>query len=105
MISKELLSKVLGYKQPDVIKLYGKTDVTLVFGDDMVSINIYELAHKCKEWAKRTGFMIESDNMNEARVYPTDENGWILKKEIEFLEDSEPEAVFKACEWILKKTK
>ncbi len=106
MISKKLLSKILNLNIFNVEKI--STESNLHYGyytenhqERSGEINIYELAHLCKEWAKRTGFMIESDNSNESRVYPTDENGWVLKKEIDFFANSEPEAIFQACGWIL----
>jgi len=105
MISEKLLLEVLDY--PNGIVNFGLYDnevmvlSTTACHDDIY--NVYELAHLCKVWAKAVGYMIESDNSNECRVYPTDENGWILKKEIEFIEDSEPEAIFKACEFILER--
>jgi len=74
--------------------------------------NIYELAHKCKEWAIAKGFSIESRviTFNKALVAV-----WDIEKmncatrldELSTVFNTEPEAIFKACQWILdnKETK
>ena len=87
MINKELLSKVLDNEVPYQVKVHKiiiKNNSLNYFYNSKDSggglfeaneyINIYELAHKCKEWAL-----------------------------IRFLAESEPEAIFKACQWILDK--
>ena len=81
--------------------------------------NIYELAHKCKEWACKKGYSIISisdfdirhdtiDNYDKyyftayinMNLFPE-----LNKKEYTHLHDinssTEPEAIFKACQWIL----
>jgi len=97
MISKELAKAVLSgeYKK-------------LTYSDGEVlacHINICELAHKCKEWARTNNYNLDSgvhgmnkelwfcfaeyslpDNINETCKY----------------EHTEPEAIFAACEWILE---
>ena len=71
-------------------------------------INIYELAHKCKEWAYSQGYIISS---GLTPVLGVNKDGWaevfssstpLDGKLHTFKQLSEPEAVFKACEWILK---
>ena len=62
----------------------------------------YHLAHKCKEWAHKLGFMVQSYQYNtKARVD-------LLKScdvdEI-FIEDTEPEAIFKATSYIMEQLK
>ena len=104
MISKELLSEVLGgnvkYFNIDGNLLYYDID----FG---THINIYELAHKCKEWTLKKGFSIHSfitEVSGESEIYKYVKNyGWRL---IQIENDStEPEAIFKACEWIYAQLK
>lgn len=56
------------------------------------------LSNKCKEWAHKLGFMVQSYQYNtKARVD-------LLKScdidEI-FIEETEPEAIFKACDYII----
>ena len=68
-------------------------------------INIYELAHKCKEWALKNGCVLNSceyeKEANCEAKHPFREDRFFgdLK---DFEANTEPEAIFKACEWILK---
>ena len=105
MISTELLSEVLYTFQE--IHYVEKLDFrTIKFGGISIegnfinsSMNIYELAHKCKEWANNKGFHLWS-MQNECQL-ETFEASHNLDIE-HFMADTEIEAVFKACEWILK---
>ena len=109
MISKELLSEVLGR---DVDKVKGIEANTLIYGcahyDGWYDeINIYELAHKCKELALSKNYEIESslfiDGSKKRIGYSQ-----VLREESPMLQktaDTEPEAIFKACEWIMEQTK
>jgi len=133
MISKELLSEVLKIKIEDIIdlKMFGKDlkyyekcllksccDGRLSDNKDSIrkSINIYELAHKCKEWATENKYTILTEDM-----YPNGYFAYVLsnKESIEnygylcehkVIKDiphnkTEPEAIFKACQWILESKK
>jgi hypothetical protein len=115
MISKELLSDVLGYR---VSKSYidDTQDVQYVDvfleGDDTGiydSINIYELAHKCKEWA----WSLHPSSLFIGTV--KEEIKWCCfvsfgvsiqpiynETRKTFYESTEPEAIFKACQWIVE---
>lgn len=113
MISKELLSEVLN-KTVGVVYTedsQGNSFTNFVrprFGDFVDEINIYELAHKCKEWATEYGYSIATGNrLDGTNKYDVlcihkDEDiecsGAIFFNEIV---DTEPEAIFKACQWIL----
>ena len=103
MISKELLSKVLDINCTAVeLPLEGSM---LGFQTDnkmfLHLINIYELAHKCKEWA----YPIE-DNYVMSSGYHDSMAFCVLESlkdsSIQFYADTEPEAVFAACQWILE---
>jgi hypothetical protein len=61
-------------------------------------INIYELAHKCKEWLKNNVSNSFSGFDNGHRFFCHIENYNIQDR---FYEDTEHEAIFKACQWIL----
>ena len=123
MISKELLSGVL---KRDVYKVKDVESNTLIYGcvhsDGWYDeINIYELAHKCKEWALSKSILELVSAMTEEGAYCQIDN--IVPSTIEydinqidtsyrtvfdsiiFDADTEPEAIFKACEWILKEKK
>ena len=127
MISKELLSEVLGVK---VLSLYTHASAEHIgycfdesCGNDIsrqMEINIYELAHKCKEWAYNLNMPLMSgyyndkkysdkDDKNEYKIYcivkmyEYSSRIWIgtIWHEI-FNADTEPEAIFEACQWILE---
>lgn len=118
MISRELLSEVLNESRVILdyeVSIcgkeihYGHTDI-----DEDGFINIYELAHKCKEWATPihsqyflTIFIGGISETTHIRQYGVD----IVDKDLcniaGFTAVTEYEAIFKACEWILdnKETK
>ena len=118
MISKELLSEVLGIPLQH-IRYNDTTNLYEIFKEDLfnwsdgsygrwsnLEVNIYELAHKCKTWAHSNGYWLS------VRLY--EPNGFNivvfshihsqLQKDLKEINDkTEPEAVFKACQWILDK--
>ena len=122
-ISKELLGEVLGY---EVDVFLGVTENEIDYtccrdknvGYEDISINIYEFAFKCKEWAISKGFQIISGFSDEPayrkqdekayaqiRYYTEDEFGNGEYEELYFMENTEIEAVIKASEYILKESK
>ena len=105
MISEALLKEVIK-KETSITNFIDDSRKIYNIGSTIVipttygshDYNIYELAHKCKEWAWRKGYLLSSscrngDNYAFCKVY---------QREIAFRCETEPEAVFKACEWILK---
>lgn len=110
MISKELLSEVLGLKVWKVLDCNMNTLRYCIYpneGDEpseyMFPINIYELAFKCKEWAYENktlcGYNIE------LKSYKSENDYWLcelMSEDITFSADTEPEAIFEACQWILE---
>ena len=107
MINKELLTEILGIeilsskevKQTSIIRYKFKS-----IGETRdSSINTYELAHLCKKWAYRNNYLIESlyNEQNEIYVH------WMsrLNSRIDFNGLSEPDSIFKACEYILEEIK
>jgi hypothetical protein len=112
--SKELLSAVLGVEVISVREIH--LNRTLLYETyKLERINIHELSHMVKEWAKNNGYSISS-----CLPIVTDEEGnpvfnyWYMAyvQNIEtvdnmmpskdFIGRTEPEAIFKAGEWILK---
>ena len=90
MISKELLKNIM----PTYDYMY------------VDELNIYELAHKCKEWAYKTHNKIISSEVSvEDWVSVVAHFYGNLQVHIEesFRGETEPEAIFKACQWILDK--
>jgi hypothetical protein len=123
MLSKELLSEVLNLDVTyvvqsqhthNVIEFYTKGVCNLYHIDNNYhfkykyfnSINTYELANKCKEWCDKS-ITINHHKDNEYR------KGWIevtinydstsVFANKSFISDTEPEAIFKACQWIYEK--
>ena len=101
--SKELLSEVLDIKVVEVYKIGSNPnfkDNTLLYRvegcGDLFTINIHELAHKCKEWANIKKGMYLSSGYDEV-----DKKWEAMMMQITFVADTEPEAIFKACQWIL----
>ena len=108
MISKELLSEVLGISIIDVQDTlykgrfyYSITNKSKPMGRQNRYINIHELAHKCKEWATSNGWYILSYYQHEYGYALPCENEEREQKEW-FDAPTEPEAIFKACEWIME---
>ena len=107
-ISKELLSDVMGihiYRRKKV----AQTSVIRYEFDNMGErrdsfINIYELQNKCKEWAFNNKKEVTS-GLTEAtvfyQVFDTHYEVW-RSVDKEFEAPTEPEAVFKCCQWILE---
>ena len=108
MISNKLLSKVLGKNCGNIHFLVRSNTIMYTIQNDVdmlikngIEINIYELAHKCKEWAYTKGFRLQ------AQKYKNMDYSCIIDEmNIEFhpakYATTEPESVFKACEFILK---
>jgi|LGVE01.1.fsa_nt_gb hypothetical protein len=112
LISVELLSDVL---ELDIIEVWDNAlavnykynasfgiakDEAHESNCDFVSknnIDVYRLAHRCKEWAYKKGFQLAS--------YKS-EHIWITKEPFKPYPyegaETEPESIIKACEWILK---
>lgn len=119
-ISKELLSEVLINNETFVLKSKNnkikkmwlfdeETNLFMVdfTGGNWFCINIYELAHKCKEWAYNKGFKIISgerlQDINALFIIEiTDMKYNLVYREFH---KSEIEAIVKASEWILKEIK
>jgi len=120
MLSSKLLSEVLGRKikegfnKNDRILIEGNNVTFAYAGEDMWSdINIHELAHKCKEWANKYNFnkvqvvdpqvklLSYVDRFGghcRIKLFPAQLDATAMS----FHEKTEPEAIFKACEWILE---
>lgn len=111
MISIELLSKVLN---KDILNIQKSTNTKILFSyksnlhsAQTSDINIYELAHKCKEWAMSKGFIVLT--YGEA-YYNVDVHYHTNKSKFGNLAFSdtaqeEPEAMFKGCQYILDQIK
>ncbi len=113
MIGKKLLSEVLSvnvskisWANPAVIVYdYGVKDKTIT--PLTKDINIYELAHKCKEWAKVNGYFLETrfiiDFKKHRCLIHYEEEGqeYTVPTCVPLCVD-ELDAVLEACEWIME---
>ena len=109
IIGKELLSEVLKCRVIEIeehldseydpcINIHYETINDTDYEGGVLLLNIYELAHKCKEWADKIGYTIWSNANGDTNVYYDGLNC------LDVQEDSANEVTFKACEWILKET-
>jgi hypothetical protein len=107
MISKELLGEVLNrpineinYKNEGVFATtirYWETPNHLAMPN---LINIYELAHKCKEWSMKHDYSLNSF-LDYNGVWFSYANNVIAGNAKQFTDVTEYEAIFKACQYIL----
>ena len=114
--SKELLSAVFG-KKIGKIEIKGvyleyehwencinhqKQDIS---GYDITRINIYELAFRVKEWALTKGLELSSHIQRAGDswciIYDNHISQDSRKRVTSIIEDTEPEAIFAAGEWVL----
>ena len=104
MISKELLSEVL--KIDDIVHIQ-KEGINYLFisraNNQAIIINIYELAHKCKDWAysKDYSYLSGRDDIFFHSYKYICSVGIDESSTEDFYADTEVEAIFKACQWIL----
>jgi hypothetical protein len=103
--SKELISEVLSKEVEEEERFIDSNSLTYVNSGIYEDINIYEFAFKCKELAFDKGFVLKSYKKQGAFSgtyhYAIDINDKIC----EWLANTEYEAIFKACEWIMEQTK
>ena len=103
MISEELLSEVIDEEVTRVDNVsHGCLNYIIKFDDDTLEldIDIHRLAHKCKMWALKQDYILKSRvfYLNGASSCEVDKP----VKEVAYEEaKSEPEAIFRACGWIL----
>ncbi len=117
IISKELLSEVLGLQKARNIKIHSLKGSTLSFSFLLLicgeltknthSYNIYELAHECKEWVHKKGISIYCIQYKVGKgeyylsLYDIANGDHVRGIEIDSITyDTEFEAVIKACEWV-----
>ena len=108
MISKELIKNVLVEETENLsedFSFYINEDY-IVFrdeGETLFDYNIYKFAFKCKEWALKSKFKIQSqiNESNEGHSYITTKNDDCWAKG--FFENTEIEVIIKSCEFISTK--
>ena len=112
--SKELLSEILGleiqYFETDIKKINNYINSTIkegyiaYFNVEWKYINIHELTQKCKQWIYDKGFGLFISIEHPAYTLTIELS---LSGKSIYIDDesnTEPEAIFKTCEWLLKET-
>jgi hypothetical protein len=119
MISKELLSEIVGFdvNKVEIADKYPKNDKSkiyfLISGNlHYSSINIHELAHKCKEWALSCGDVridcseyATGSRIKVRLLAVTVHNCDEIERCFEFNSMIKPEHVFEYCQWVLDRIK
>jgi len=107
IISKELLSEVVGMPYPCITNMRIGNNIVEYTTYELPThkykeINIHELAHKCKEWALNQDIVIHTFIDHNGRAFARRGSGIIPTMGGNYSGDTEPEAIFRACEWILE---
>ena len=114
MISKELLEAVLEFKVMNFYVAWNYLHYSLIGCraiDDCEeyeeTINIYELAHKCKEWVSKQGYTFCTFGQCTYLIHDSEDHDTIYNmfERQSFYGNSEPEAIFKASEWVFEQLK
>lgn len=104
-ISKELLSIILGEKAYDIKYVSDNIISFYTDYDQYEEINIYELAHKCKEWANKQGckkvYSGIYESTDQGSLYICIISSLEANHTLDFWENTEQEAIFKASQYIL----
>lgn len=107
-ISKELLGNTIGKEIKEFV--IEKNELRYILENDsntipeLYYINIYELAHKCKEWAYNQGYMMKIENhyLNSIQIQirkPTANS--MYKEPWKKTFENEIEGMIYVCQWIL----
>lgn len=108
MINKKLFETVMGFKVVEfeqninTIRYYPASyprAKCIDWKPDLISINIYELANKCKEWVAHKGYIltVETSMTQNLCLISLDKISQVY-----YGSETEPEAVFKATQWVLE---
>ena len=105
-ISTELASAVLGFNVVYIESCENRDNIIGIWADmntkPIKEINIYEFAFKCKEWAFKNKYKIQSQisesNKGHSHITKKNDDCWAKG----FFENTEIEAIIKASEYVLK---
>jgi len=105
IVSKKLFCEVLGLPIEEGVEFILKEDVLLLKKGEccVYGMNIYEFAFKVKGWALKQGWYLNTCITNEGAYCDGDKPP--TSQEFHIEADTEPEAIFKAGEWVLKQLK
>ena len=122
MISKELLSEVLGIDKENIFDTHRnglkfKSFIQIKNGNEVIdSPSIYDLIYQLKEWAKSKGYYVMTKQYEDGFFcylnfdFTLDLSSKNIKCNLKGFDgvvhdDTEFLAVQKACEWIMEQTK
>jgi hypothetical protein len=114
MVSRELLEAVIGKAYvPRIVEKIEIDDgnVTTYYTCSKkpmtclgYEINIYRFAHMCKKWALANGWVFQVRTGNTLSVIDIlNDKNKELHTTKQITANAEPEAIFKACEWVLNR--
>ena len=118
-VSKELMSEVLNYEVDTFLGLNkNEIDYTCCRDENEgyidISINLYDFAFKCKEWAYTNKYRLSSGqhrlNTKQEHYINNQIASYFCSvyyitnddSDIQIDANTEPEVIFKACEWLLE---
>ncbi len=116
MISKKLLEAVCPNTERYTYRIavaYGKSTVEAIdhkWQGMIGTVNIYEVTHKCKEWAYEQGYGVETILMSHKGNQQGRAEIWTNRGAVttcdtvtgSFIAETESQAIFLACEFILE---
>lgn len=101
--NNETLSAIFGNKALGSRMIDETNAVINVVGRGSVKVNIYELMHLCKEQAWNNGYTLRPHKRGR-NLYVCKVGFGTDKTATQFVRNTEPEAVFRACEYTADKT-
>ena len=101
MISKELLAIVMDIDITIIGNINNRRWLDTIeefrpMGSSIHEFNIHELAYKCKQWASQHGYDLVCLKLQEWECMD-----WYDQSTTIARGNTEPEAIFAACQWIL----
>ena len=109
MISTELLSQIFEVQITRIHNIDAENNIHFNGGNEKkhpyslinpITINIFELTYKCKEFLIKKGYFFDISHSTMGLDCRVIVYGKGIKEY--FIEETEREAIFKACEWIIK---
>ena len=112
-ISKELIKNVLAKETENLSDdfIFSIKDNYILFVDEgecQFEVNIYEFAFKCKDWALKKEVMIHSSptqKKESTAIVQSFDMSKFYYGQNQFYALTEPEAIIKACRWVLEQNK
>ena len=98
-MTKELFNTVTSNNVTNIIVNGNYIMPEIAGAHNVSSVNIYEFAYRCKEWAKQMGVTYFTSSIGDDEGLAEFYIGFTI---YQFEGKNEIDAIFKACQWILK---